>query len=610
MAEFFAKLFGTDFLPHVYCLRSALIVWLSAVSDAIIAAAYFIIPALLLSLARGRRDLARHWLFPLFAAFILGCGLTHALGVVTLWVPIYRFDALIKLLTALASILTAIALVRLLPEIVNHDITVRLRADETAQRLAELVESSNDAIIGADLNGLVNSWNRAAETLFGYTSDEIVGQPSDTLINPAKREAEHETWNKVAESSAAARYESTGVTKSGRELAVAVTISPIRNARGKAIGTSRIIRDISDAKAHEEAVRVYEERQRLAVEAGQIGLWYLDLASHEHISTARARELHGIGPDGAVTKYPDVLNLIHSDDRGLVRDAIEQVRAGKETFEVDYRTRGLDYRLKWLQMRGRAQRDGSARVIGIHGTVIDLTAHHESEEKLRRLNTELEQFAYAAAHDLQEPLRNVALASDLLRSDHPLDEEDRPRFIAIIGDNARRMEAMVKDLLAFSRSLESGGDIVSSSNAAAVLEDVLGNLAATIAEKNAVVTYGKLPMVSMAEFHLMQILQNLIGNALKYAGKAQPQIHINAVSRNEDVVIFVRDNGIGIAPEFHNRVFRIFKRLHTDSIQGTGIGLAVCKRIVEHYGGRIWIDSVPGEGAAFYFTIPTIPVRS
>jgi len=228
------------------------------------------------------------------------------------------------------------------------------------------------------------------------------------------------------------------------------------------------------------------------------------------------------------------------------------------------------------------------------------------EDKLRRVNTELEQFAYAAAHDLQEPLRNVALAAEIVKTQpHGFKDARGPALLNVMIDNARRMEAMVKDLLAYSRSLDDEEEQPASADANAVLDTTLQNLAAAITDKQVEITRDPLPPVSMQPNHLRQILQNLIANALKYGAERPLEIHIGVKALYGDVLLFVKDNGTGIAPQFHERVFGMFKRLHDRSVKGTGIGLAVCKRIVEHYGGQIWIESKAGEGATFFFTVPS-----
>jgi signal transduction histidine kinase len=229
------------------------------------------------------------------------------------------------------------------------------------------------------------------------------------------------------------------------------------------------------------------------------------------------------------------------------------------------------------------------------------------EETLIRLNGDLEQFAYAAAHDLQEPLRNVSLSVEMAKAQMQgkLDS-DTEALLNSAMQNARQMAAMVRDLLAYSRVLHDDEESWPITNCCEVLAATAENLAVEIRASSAQITHDELSLVKMDRTHLLQIFQNLIGNALKYRGLVEPpQIHIGSAARKKFWELSVRDNGIGIKPEFHQRVFGIFKRLREKEVDGTGIGLALCKRIVEHYGGEIWIESSAGkQGATFVFTVP------
>ncbi len=233
----------------------------------------------------------------------------------------------------------------------------------------------------------------------------------------------------------------------------------------------------------------------------------------------------------------------------------------------------------------------------------------KSNEALRQSNDDLNQFAYAASHDLQEPLRMVALYSEMLgkRYAGKLDRE-ADQFIQFITSGAHRMEMLLKDLLAYSQAGSSEGP-TESVDVNVVIEQVLFNLKAAIAENQAQITWDGLPVVEAHEIRLMQLFQNLVGNAIKYRRQEAPQIHISAEERESDWLFTVQDNGIGIRPEYAQQVFGIFKRLHGHTYPGTGIGLAICQRIVERYGGRIWVESTPEVGSKFCFTLPPAAVR-
>ena len=246
------------------------------------------------------------------------------------------------------------------------------------------------------------------------------------------------------------------------------------------------------------------------------------------------------------------------------------------------------------------------------GVLRDITKRKEVESKLARQsaalarsNIELEQFAYVASHDLQEPLRTIGSFAQLLarryqgRLDSTADE-----FIAFIVDGATRMQAMINDLLAYSR-VGRGSLVLRSNDFEVILEHAIANLRQAIDESGAVVTHDPLPSLWADDSQIDRLFQNLIGNAIKYRGTAAPRIHVSAERQNGDWIFAVRDNGIGFDPKHAERIFVAFQRLHTrDTYPGTGIGLAICKKIVERRGGRIWAESEPGRGSRFCFAIP------
>ena len=226
-------------------------------------------------------------------------------------------------------------------------------------------------------------------------------------------------------------------------------------------------------------------------------------------------------------------------------------------------------------------------------------------EELARSNAELEQFAYVASHDLQEPLRMVASYTQLLarRYKSKLDA-DADEFIGFAVDGASRMQQLIEDLLSFSR-LTTRGKALTWTQAEAACNAAIGNLQESIKDSNAVVSVGPLPAVLADASQLAELFQNLIGNAIKYRNERRPEIHVDARPHGNEWVFSVQDNGIGIEQQYFERIFQMFQRLHTrKDYPGTGIGLAICRKIIERHGGKIWVESQPRQGSTFLFTIP------
>jgi light-regulated signal transduction histidine kinase (bacteriophytochrome) len=244
--------------------------------------------------------------------------------------------------------------------------------------------------------------------------------------------------------------------------------------------------------------------------------------------------------------------------------------------------------------------------------VSDISAIKEAEERLRekmeelsRSNKDLELFSYSVSHDLQEPLRTVSNFAQLLakRYKGKLDQ-DADEFIGFVTDGTQRMQRMINDMLAFSR-VGTKGKPFEPTDLGKVIAEVLENLRGSIDDSKAVVTHDPLPTVKADWSQVSLLFQNLIGNAIKFRGKDPPKIQVTCEKKEKEYVLTVKDNGIGIDPKDFGRLFVIFQRLHSASeYPGTGMGLAICKRIVERHGGKIWVESEPGKGTAFYFTLP------
>ncbi len=302
--------------------------------------------------------------------------------------------------------------------------------------------------------------------------------------------------------------------------------------------------------------------------------------------------------------------FVHPDDLEENLRAWRQSIASGEPFIFEHRFRRADGEYRWHLSRAQAMRDADGNISMWIASNTDIHEQKEKEEELQRANDDLQQFAYSASHDLQEPIRNVAVYSELVaKRYHSVLDADGQQFLGFLQEGGRRLATLINDLLTYTRA---GVEQVNEKPVAAseVLKHALSSLAEAIRESDARVTWDALPEVYMAESHLQQVFQNLIGNALKYRSDAAPQIHVSANVRGTAWCFSVQDNGIGIDPKYKEKIFGVFKRLHHDQkYTGTGIGLAICQRVVERYGGRIWVESETGRGATFFFTIPRNPQR-
>lgn len=383
---------------------------------------------------------------------------------------------------------------------------------------------------------------------------------------------------------------------------------------GSVVSVLSVTHDITHRLLAEQELRRSQERQRLAVEAGKVGLWHWDIETNRVEWSDFIYELHGLRPDEFGGTVEDFAALVHPEDSDLVSAALSTALAGRSDYHVEFRTVRPDGTIRWIFTNGKVLFE-NGRPSHMLGAMLDMTeskaaaeALARANEELRRANEDLNQFAYSASHDLREPLRMIALYTQLLKRKH-LDslDGDGPRYVGYVIDGARRMENLLRDLLEYTEAVSSGAETptepVDMKN---VLDMVRANLAAMIEESGAVITSDPLPVLPWRETHAVQVLQNLIVNAIRYRDPARPpQIHIAAERHPRSWQFSVSDNAIGVDPRYYERIFGMFKRLHTsEKYEGTGIGLAICQKVIERNGGRIWIESELGSGSTFYFTCP------
>jgi PAS domain S-box-containing protein len=390
--------------------------------------------------------------------------------------------------------------------------------------------------------------------------------------------------------------------------------------------------ELSERKRAETMLRESEQRLSLAIEGAEMATWDVDMRTGKALWSARHYELLGykLVPNGEAT-LEMWRSRVHPDDLDRVMQAAEQAIRERSIYRTEHRiVRADNDKGVWLASFGRALYDEAGQPVRFIGIIFDITDRKRAEQVLQqakedleikvqertvelkqlnedlvRSNQELEQFAYVASHDLQEPLRAVTGYTQLLVQDYQdrLDESAH-EYTDYIVDGAKRMQQLIQDLLAYSR-VGTRDLTFTATDCNAVLKQVLRNLQVTITENNAAIVLSSLPTVTADKSQLTQLFQNLIANAIKFRRETPPQVQISAESNDREWLFRVKDNGIGMKSRYLDRIFEIFKRLHTRTeFPGTGIGLAICKKIVDRHSGRIWAESEPGVGTTFYFTIP------
>ncbi len=377
----------------------------------------------------------------------------------------------------------------------------------------------------------------------------------------------------------------------------------------------RLEREIGQRKQAEEARRSYEEELALrnrSINSATNGILIVDACQPDMPTVycnAAFKKITGYDPEDVLGRNCRFLQGTDQQQPGL--ETIRQaVRQGTEA-KAELRNYRKDGSLFWNELYIAPVKDQQGRLTHFIGIQTDVTQRKQQEtelvDKTRELaqsNAELQQFAYVASHDLQEPLRMVASYTQLLgqRYRGKLDQ-DADEFIGYAVDGATRMQRLIRDLLEYSR-VGSENTSFEQTDCEVVLQQVRYNLSASIREHQAEVTHDPLPTVQVNPTHLTQVFQNLIGNALKFQADVPARIHVRARALTDGWEFSVRDNGIGIQTNQFHRIFSIFQRLHGQGeYPGTGIGLAICKRIVEKYGGTIRVESEPGKGSTFYFTL-------
>lgn len=474
-----------------------------------------------------------------------------------------------------------------------------------------LIESVKDyAIYMLDTTGKVVNWNRGAENIIGYAAGEIIGRHFSCFYTSKDRDA-GKPATELETAAIKGRYEEEGVRvrKDGSLFWANVVLTAIYDKDKNLCGFGKIIRDISERKKSEIAIRQSEEQFRTIFENAPIGMCLT--ATDGRFMLVNRAMCDMLGYDKAELMNIPFNDFTHPGDAEKSKIWVKQMLENKNVpLFMGKRYVHKNGRTVWAHVSTSVFEDSFGEIKYFITQILDISDQKKMEQKmlkyvndLERSNKELEQFAYVASHDLQEPLRMVSSFTQLLSQKYKSGlDQDAQDFINYAVEGASRMQRLINDLLGYSRLNTRPGEFAET-DMHLVLGKVIVTLNGKILEKNAVITNDNLPVIYADEGLMIQLLQNLISNSLKFC-KGQPRIHVSVSENDSHFVFAVTDNGIGIGQEYSERIFRIFQRLHTrEEYPGTGIGLAVCKRIAEIHNGKIWHESEIDKGTVFYFSI-------
>lgn len=504
-----------------------------------------------------------------------------------------------------------------------HEFETHINARDDLALKAQLLDISGEAIFAWELNGGIEYWNNGGTTLYGYSPTDALGCVSHELLKTVFPES-LDAIKEALQCNGKWRGELIHKHKDGNSIAVESIMKLVY------VGDRRLVletnRDITERKRAEESLVSAHRLIQSVIDNTSPIIYAFDLSHRFVLANMSLAKLFNTTPENMLGKRRHVFMPKEDADWHEGNDC-KVIEAAKILKFEEYSNLN-DRSITWLTTKFPLY-DAAGKIYAVAGISADISEHKRLEEDLKRINAtleqrvlertedlqklnealvksnrELESFAYVTSHDLQEPLRMVTSFTQLLEQKYgdQLDQNAK-EYIGYAVGGAKRMYELINDLLSYSR-ITRKELAFSEVDLNEALEMVFSNLKLLIREKNCSIQSDELPVVFADRSQMIQLFQNLVGNGIKFSEK-NPQIKISAKKDGTDLLFSVKDNGIGIEPQYSERIFEIFKRLHPGKkYEGTGIGLAICKRIVEHHGGKIWVESEPRKGSVFYFTIP------
>jgi len=511
-----------------------------------------------------------------------------------------------------AALSLSLKLAQTAREQARHVFDINLSLKESEEKFRSMADAASDAVIMLDSDAKVSFWNQAAEKMFGFQRDEIYGREFHRLCVPKDQfpafEAGYARFRHTGKGQLFGRtVEETAVRKSGSQFPVELSLSAVKiRDEWHTIG---IVRDITVRHIHQLEVKRLNKRLELIIKSAAEGIYGTDHDGHCTFINPAALAMLGydsneiVGLDQhALFHYAKADGSPYPAKDCPVSLAINDGKSRHITDEVFWRKDGtsfpVDYVCSPLVENGKTM-----------GSVVafrDNTERKNFEEKLKRSNEDLEQFASAISHDLQAPLNSVTGFLGLMKLKYAdTISPDALEYVELAEEGGRQMSSLITDLLEYSR-LSTNNESFASVDMTEVCGLCLNMLQTEIAESGASIDISDLSEVTGDRSQLIRLVQNLIGNSLKYRAKDRPpKLQISSREDGEFLRFSLSDNGIGIEPIYFEKIFGVFERVHENmGYEGTGIGLAQCKKIVERHGGRIWVESEPGNGSTFFFTLP------
>lgn len=647
---------STGFMPHIHCyLGRPGIVWTMVSTDTVIGLSYVLIASSLYALVR-KIQLPFSPMFLAFGLFIFACGMTHFMEVYTLWVPAYWATAVVKFITAIASISTAIYLLKISPDIYTYAEDIkksRQRADELAMQSYELIKINEElrkakdrfrlmvegvkdyAIFMINKDGIIETWNEGATNLKQYTSEEIIGKSFNVFYTPEDLAIKKPQYE-LREALARGRYEDEGwrLRKDGSIFWANVIITPVKDSEGVFVGFSKVTRDLTERKKSEKALQTANSMLE-----NRVAERTLELQESEEQFRTFANSMPQLAwmarPDGHIFWYNkgwyDYTGIAENDRqksewkkvydplviKGIMAKWKETIRSQK-SMETTFQLKGVDGIYRWFIARVIPIFNNKGELTKWVGTNTNIDEQKKLQDELQKTIQSRDDFLSVASHELKTPLTTMSMQLQMLQRKFKAIDEFQFRLVidkvGVCLNQSQKLSALTDELLDLTR-IRAGKLNLDLTNVDLIklIKNTIDEVRVQLKNKSETIIFQHEKKQSVVghwdRMRVEQVVTNLISNAIKYGGGKNIHIKIEKNLKLDEINIVVTDHGIGMSPELQQHIFERFARGSYDNrIAGLGLGLYITKQIVEAHNGKIEVISKPGLGSTFIVTIPTNPI--